>query len=146
LLFEISEMTPRARSQYTILVVDDDPSVLATYRRLLTRAGYRTLTESDPLKVLDGCFDDVGPDLLLLDYKMPGMDGLTLLAQLRRRECRARCILLSAYLNDDVRNQARMLGVDRTLEKPIDACSLREAIGDLLPLSRHQEAAARTGS
>ena len=133
-------MTPRSRSQYTILVVDDDPSVLATYRRLLTRAGYRTLTESDPAKVVDGCFEDADPDLLLLDYRMPGMDGLTLLAQLRRRECRARCILVSAYLNDDVRSQATMLGVDRTLEKPIDACLLRDAIGELLPLARPRAA------
>ncbi len=70
---------------------------------------------------------------------MPGMDGLTLLAKLRQRECQARCILLSAYLNDDVRNQAKMLGVDRVLEKPIDACALRQAIGDLLPLNRRQE-------
>jgi len=137
-------MTPRSHSQYTILVVDDDPSVLETYRRLLTRAGYQTLTASDPAKVLNGCFQDAVPDLLLLDYKMPGMDGLSLLAQLRRRECRARCILLSAYLNDDVRSQARMLGVDLTLEKPIDACALRQAIGDLLPLSHRHEAVRMT--
>ena len=140
-------MTPRSRSQYTILVVDDDPSVLATYRRVLTRAGYRTLTESDPAKVLEGCAERVEPDLLLIDYRMPGMDGLTLLAHLRSRECRARCILLSAFLNDDLRSQARMLGVDRTLEKPIDACSLRSTIGELLPLAFGREAGmARTGS
>jgi CheY-like chemotaxis protein len=140
-------MTPRSHNQYTILVVDDDPSVLATYRRLLTRAGYQTLTESDPLAVLNGSFEFSCPDLLLLDYKMPGTDGLSLLAQLRSRGCRARCILLSAYLNDDVRSRARMLGVDLTLEKPIDACALRQAIGDLLPLSPRRAAApmSRTG-
>ena len=139
-------MTPRAHSQYTILVVDDDPSVLATYRRLLTRAGYQTLTESDPLTVVNGRFEYSCPDLLLLDYKMPGLDGLSLLAQLRRRGCRARCILLSAYLNDDVRAQARLLGVDLTLEKPIDACALRQAIGDLLPLSPQRAATSMSGT
>lgn len=119
--------------------MDDDPSVLATYRRLLTRAGYHTVTESDPCRILHDRHEGHGSDLLLLDYKMPGMDGLTLLAELRRQEWRARCILLSAYLNDDVRRQASMLGVDRVLEKPVDVCALRETIGELLPtLGRHR--------
>lgn len=127
-------MTPRSNHLFTVLVIDDDPSVLATYRRLLQRAGYRTMTESDPLHVLGNGFIDKGPDLLLLDYKMPGMDGLSLLAELRRKECPARCILISAYLNDDVRSQARNLGVDRVLEKPVDIRALRRTIAELLPL------------
>ena len=125
-------MTPGAHHCLTVLVVDDDPSVLATYGRLLARFGYRALTEDDPRRVLEQLDLLVGVDLLLLDYKMPGMDGLSLLAELRRRECRARCILVSAYLNDGVRRQAKLLGVDRVMEKPVDVCMLREAITDLL--------------
>lgn len=126
-------MTPLAHNRYTVLVVDDDTSVLDCYRKLLSRAGYRTITESDPKRVLmDG--RDLGEiDLLLIDYKMPAMDGLTMLAELRRREIRARCILISAFLNEAVRQQARHLGVDYILEKPVDVGSLRGALVDLLP-------------
>ena len=127
-------MSPRLHSGFKVLVVDDDPSVLATYRRLLRRAGFHTITEADPLKVVGDDDTACQVDLLLLDHKMPGMDGLTLLAELRRRECRARCILISAYLNDDVRCQARNLGVDRMLEKPVDIRALRRAINELLPV------------
>jgi CheY-like chemotaxis protein len=127
-------MTAQVKAGYTVLVVDDDPSVLATYGRLLRRAGYNAVTEGDPLKVLSGR-SGARVDLLLLDYKMPEMDGLSLLAELRRRACRARCILVSAFLNDDVRSRAAKLGVDLLLEKPVDAGRLREVIHELLPLT-----------
>ena len=134
-------MSPRSNHGYSVLVVDDDPSVLATYRRLLKRCGYRTVAESCPLEVLANGTADANWDLVLLDYKMPGMDGLSLLAELRRKECKARCILISAYINDDVRGQARNLGVDRVLDKPVDACALRQVISELLPGNRTIEAA-----
>jgi CheY-like chemotaxis protein len=127
-------LEPGPEQGHTVLVVDDDPSVLATYRRLLCRAGYRTLTVDDPMTLLRNGHLDPRVELWLLDYKMPSIDGLSLLVALRRRECRARCILVSAYLNDEVRARARELGVDRVLEKPVDVCLLRQAINDLLPL------------
>jgi len=127
-------MAPDPRAGFTVLVVDDDPSVLATYGRLLRRSGYTTVTAAGPREALA---DVAGAqaDLLLLDYKMPGMDGLSLLAELRRRACRARCILVSAFLNEEVRKRAAGLGVDRVLEKPVDAGRLRTAIRDLLPMT-----------
>ena len=127
------DMSPGSNGQFTVLVVDDDPSVLSTYRRLLGRSGYRTFSEDSPLRVLEN-EDLADVDLVLLDYKMPEMDGLSLLAELRRRECRARCILISAYLNEEVRQQASLLGVDRVMEKPVDVKRLRSALADLLSL------------
>src|SRR5262249_11769169 len=133
-------MTPLGHHHYSVLVVDDDVSVLDCYKKLLSRAGYRTMTESDPRRVLSSGRDIGDVDLLLIDYKMPEMDGLTLLAELRRRESRARCILVSAFLNDGVRQQAKHLGVDHILEKPVDVGSLRDALAQLLPTGGGQPA------
>jgi CheY-like chemotaxis protein len=128
-------MTPYNPTRYTVMVMDDDPSVLATYRRLLGRAGYRTVTECDPAQVLarNGAMD--GVDLLLLDFRMPGMDGLSLLAELRQRGFQGCCVLISAYLNDELLQQARVLGVDRMLQKPVDVALLRAALTELLPVA-----------
>jgi len=125
-------MSPRCNQSYNVMVVDDDPSVLSTYRRLLERSGYAARTESQPLRVLEH-WQHEGAELLLIDYRMPDLDGLSLLAELRHRGCRARCILISAYLNDDVRHQAGLLGVDRVLEKPVDVIGLRQTLSELLP-------------
>lgn len=128
-------MTPFSNGRFKVLVVDDDPSVLSTYGRLLRRAGYRCMASDDPLRVLadERYLTDV--DLLLIDYKMPGMNGLSLLAELRRREVCTRCILISAYLNDEVRQQADNLGVVKILEKPVDVRTLRDAIAEVLPVT-----------
>ena len=125
-------MSPVQSNGYRVLVVDDDQAVLSTYSRLLRRAGFDAVTESDPLKVLENGHLN-GVDLLLLDYRMPGIDGLSLLAEIRRRDCRAPAILISAYLNDDVKAQADMLGVAHRIEKPVDAHVLREHLFALLP-------------
>ena len=135
-------MSPMSNACSTVLVVDDDPSVLATYRRLLTRSGYCVRTEGDPRKVLEAAGELHGVDLILVDYKMPGIDGLTLLEGLRRAAVRARCILISAFLNEDVRRQAALLGVDRVLDKPVEVGVLREALSELLPLARSARTAA----
>lgn len=116
-----------------VLVVDDDASVRSTYRRLLVRSGYGVRMAGDPVEVLSDDDSTAGVAVILLDYKMPSMDGLTMLAELRRRGCRARCILLSAYLNDDVRGRAGLLGVDAILEKPVDVRRLRDVLADLAP-------------
>ena len=125
-------MAPKPSNGYRVLVVDDDQAVLSTYRRLLLRAGFEPITVADPLEVLANDHSN-GVDLVLLDYRMPGLDGLSLLAELRRRECSAPAILVSAYLNEDVLSQARMLGVAHVLEKPVDVSALRGHLFDLLP-------------
>ena len=91
-------------------------------------------TASDPSHLLATEKGLDGVDLMLLDYRMPGMTGLELLDGLRRTGNGAKCILLSAFLNDDVRRQAKELGVDRVLDKPVDVGLLREVLAELLPV------------
>ena len=127
-------MSPIYNGKYLVLVVDDDPSVLATYRRLLRRAGYEVVTCDCPRAALSDPDVAQGVNLIMVDYRMPAMDGLTFLSELRRREIRARALLISAYLTEEVRAQAGNLGVAQVLDKPVDIKKLRSVIATLLPL------------
>jgi len=108
----------------TILVVDDDPSVLQSYGRLLRRLGHRVLLSEDPEKVRIDPDSLLGVDLVILDQRMPRTSGLTLLHSLHRRVAAGAVpavILISAFLSDDLRVEAARLGVLEVIEKPVDA-------------------------
>ena len=87
----------------TILVIDDDRAVLESYGRLLRRLGHSVLLADDGDLVRSDPESLRGVDLLILDYRMPGTNGLDLLAALRLRSPeRSRwpaALLISALLN-----------------------------------------------
>ena len=62
------------RTAGKILVVDDDPAIVAVFSRLMTRLGYEVLTASNGELALQSVTRD-RPDLVLLDVNMPGIDG-----------------------------------------------------------------------
>jgi CheY-like chemotaxis protein len=119
-------------SAMKILVVDDDPSVLRSYGRLLRRSGYETVTDGGGPGLLDRLDGHRDSDLLILDYKMPYADGLTVLESLRRRGGAPKTILISAFANEEVRRRALALGVREVLEKPVDVARLRASIREAL--------------
>lgn len=66
----------------TVLLVDDEPSILTVVETILQRAGYRTIAMSDPYAALGLSTDhDIRIDLLLTDLAMPGLDGIELAQQ-----------------------------------------------------------------
>jgi CheY-like chemotaxis protein len=67
-----------------ILVVDDDPDMLETYAQILTQHGYVCLTASAGSQAI-AMMDAEGPDLVVTDLHMPGVDGLTVVRHARTR-------------------------------------------------------------
>lgn len=124
------------RMAKTILVIEDDPAVLESYRRLLRRLGQSVRLLGDPNEARrdPGVLD--GVDLLLLDQRMPGLTGLELLAlMLERRPPGAAppaVILISALPSEELRRRARSLGVVEVIEKPVDPERLIDTIRSAL--------------
>ena len=83
-------------SAYKILVVDDEPDMLSSWKRFLGRSGYAVDTaENGEVGLVR--FEETSPDLVITDLKMPGMDGLVLLRELKSRRSDVQVIVLTGY-------------------------------------------------
>jgi two-component system alkaline phosphatase synthesis response regulator PhoP len=100
----------------TILVVDDEPKILEICRDYLSAAGYDVLTATDGAHALT-LARKLKPDLLVLDWMMPEMDGLDVLRELRR-ESNAPVIMLTARVEESDKLIGLELGADDYITKP----------------------------
>jgi CheY-like chemotaxis protein len=110
-----------ATRQPHVLVVDDDPHVRPVLVRLLQRQGLRVTNVGDGYTALSA-IERVRPDVVLLDVKMPGIDGTEVLRRIKQNPATAatRVIILTANdLGDSLQGQVLGLGADGYLEKPI---------------------------
>ena len=76
-----------------VLVIDDEPGIRDLLDTLLRRKGYDVIVAESGQKGLE-CFRRARPDVLVLDLKMPGMDGLTVLQQVRSLDPKTPVIIL----------------------------------------------------
>ncbi|MBK7536907.1 MAG: sigma-54-dependent Fis family transcriptional regulator [Myxococcales bacterium] len=107
--------TPRGR----ILIVDDDPSSRTALSELLSDEGYESELAQDGFKAL-AKFAEFGPDLVLTDQKMPGLDGLELLRQITSRDETVPVIVVTAFGAVKSAVEALRAGAYDYLTKPVD--------------------------
>lgn len=102
-----------------VLVVDDDLMFQEFVREELGRLGHEAVAAANGLEAVEAIRKEP-PDLILLDLRMPLMDGIDALRALREERCGAPVILLTARRNPEVLAQARALGAAEILFKPVD--------------------------
>ncbi|MBI5537712.1 MAG: response regulator [Deltaproteobacteria bacterium] len=111
-----------------VLCVDDDPSLLRLWSMGLGAAGMRVHSECESESALRA-IDTQAFDVVLCDYRMPGLDGIDVLAHARDKQPDAVCVMISAQSDFDMAMQAvNRVGVFRLLAKPVRIHDLREAI------------------
>ena len=112
-----------------ILIVDDDPSIRYMLGRVLLDEGYQTMSAAsgrDGLKIVAA----ESVDLILLDLKMPGLDGCETLEELAALRPGLPVILMTAFPGQKARGI--QLGFSALFQKPLDFPILLEAIRKLL--------------
>jgi len=106
-----------------ILVVDDEPDMRWILTNVLKKEGYRTITADDGKKAVQKVIEN-DPDIILLDIRMPEMDGIQVLEKVREINPSTPVIIITAFA--DVKNavQAMKLGAHDYLIKPFDNSEL----------------------
>ncbi len=123
------ETEPKLETGATILVVDDDEVIRDFFARILK--GYRVLTAIDGNEALNTIKKD-RPDLVLLDIKMPGMDGIETLKQIKQIDKNIAVIMLSAYGTLETNLEAARIGAHTSIAKPFDLRDIKSAIKNAL--------------
>jgi DNA-binding NtrC family response regulator len=124
-----------------ILVVDDEKNILLTVKHALAEQGYLVQTAAtgeEALKQLAEC----NFDLLLLDLRLPGIDGLEVLRQAALKRPDIRVVIISAYGTVANVVEAMKLGAVDFLEKPFTPEELRSLVGQVLARRELPEKAA----
>ncbi|MHB8171146.1 MAG: response regulator [Thermincolia bacterium] len=122
-----------------VLVVDDQLGV----RRLLFEAfqedGYQVDLAGSGLEAVDRVKQGM-PDLILMDMKMPGMNGLEALREIKAMDSSATVIMMTAYGELEIVTEAMSLGVREYITKPFDINELRFLVRQILAekLDSHQ--------
>jgi CheY-like chemotaxis protein len=102
-----------------VLVVDDDPGMTDSIALILGRKGYSVATAASGPRAID-LIKEQPFHVVLMDFRMPGMDGFEAHRQIKRLRPETAVILMTAYLIDDRMQQALDDGAFEILSKPLD--------------------------
>ncbi|UCE60344.1 MAG: sigma-54-dependent Fis family transcriptional regulator [Phycisphaerales bacterium] len=118
-----------------ICVVDDKEILRESVSAALTREDHTVVTYADPVDAL-GCIKSEGFDLILADLKMPRMDGLSLIREIRSSGCEMPIIMMTAYATVSTAVQAMKLGAFDYIQKPFEANTLNALVERALEHAR----------
>lgn len=113
--------------QYTVVVSDDDPAVRRALHLLLKAQGYAVsgyttgcALLADPHTIAANC--------VILDYRMPDIDGFDILRKLRERGWNGSAIMISGFHDHVLARRARAAGFDHVIPKPIIGRAILDAV------------------
>src|SRR5512133_267710 len=121
-----------------ILVVDDEPNVLITLEEILKQEGYNVDACGDGAQAL-AAIRERHYDLVLTDLKMPNVDGLAVLAEVRKRSPNTVTVMLTGFGSVDSAIEAVHLGAYEYLVKPAEVPELKAAVRRALERKRLSE-------
>ncbi|MGE4083788.1 MAG: response regulator [Vicinamibacterales bacterium] len=119
-----------------VIVGDDETLIRWALGQRLSRDGHVVSEAVDGAAVLDLLAVVPPPTVVVLDVKLPDMSGLAVLEEIRKRRPDAAVLMMTAYWAGDALVQARQLGAQALLGKPLDLDRVASAVDEALTGSR----------
>lgn len=122
--------------QRRVVVAEDEPLIRLDIVESLTEAGYEVVGEAGDGEAAVALVDELEPDVVVMDVKMPGLDGISAAEQIMKdRSCAV--VMLTAFSQKDLVNRARDAGAMAYVVKPFTPSDLLPALE--IAISRFQE-------
>jgi DNA-binding NtrC family response regulator len=115
----------------SILLVDDDKDICTSLTKVFEKSGYAVFTAHDGREALD-FLDKNTVDIIISDLRMPNMDGMEFMKEIRRRKIEIPVIYLTAYGEVESYMDLMNMGAFEYLNKPVDADKILEVAGKIL--------------
>src|SRR5271166_3040803 len=125
-----------------ILIVDDESNARSALSEILREEGYATETAADGFKAL-GKLDEFGPDVILTDLKMPGLDGIAFMDKARAAAPNAVFVVMTAFGTVTSAVEAMKKGAENYLLKPLDPNALGVVVERAMEKARLVQEAQR---
>jgi two-component system chemotaxis response regulator CheY len=114
-----------------VLIADDSPSIRLLIAALVTKAGHEVVLQAkDGLEALKA-YHETNPDLLIVDYKMPILDGITLVEMIIKEDPRARILMCTGSF-EELKNTIRLKRGVIVLPKPFDIKEFFDSVAKTL--------------
>lgn len=114
-----------------LLVVDDEDTICRGCRRFLAREGFRVQTSTDAQEGLN-LAREWNYDAILLDIRMPEMDGIQFLEELRKTKPDVPVIIITGYPSEETEASSKRLGATHYITKPFGPDRVTQAVCELL--------------
>jgi len=119
----------------TVLIVDDEPSIIQSLRGILADEGFEVMTADGGLKALDIIKETI-PDIILLDIWMPGIDGIETLERIRELYPSVQVIMISGHGTIETAVKATKLGAYDFIEKPLSLEKILLSVNNAVKYNR----------
>jgi two-component system response regulator (stage 0 sporulation protein F) len=120
-----------AKDQRVVLVVDDQPGIRRLLTEVLNDNGFTVATATNGYEGIKKA-EELNPGVILIDMKMPGMDGIEALRELKRLGHSEKAIVMTAYGELDLVNEAKDIGAYAYITKPFDIVALCSMVSEIM--------------